>query len=78
MDRVDALEKIVPSTMNLPEMAIRFILSNNDVHTTIPGMRQVRHVKRNIRASDGAGLPASLLEELQGHRWDRMPTEWSY
>ena len=42
--RVEALKKIVPEGMTLPEMAFRFILSNAVVSTTIPGMRKRRHV----------------------------------
>jgi aryl-alcohol dehydrogenase-like predicted oxidoreductase len=77
VDRADALKPIVPEGMDLPEMAMRFIFSNPDVHTTIPGMRQMRHVEANMAASDGKPLPQALLTELKKHRWDRMPTEWS-
>ncbi len=63
--------------MTLPEMALRFIISNPDVSTTIPGMRKLRNVEANMRASDGKGLPQELLQELKQHRWDREPTEWS-
>jgi len=77
VEHADALKPLVPPGMNLPEMAIRFILSNSAVHTTIPGMRQRRHVEVNIGASDGKPLPAQLLAELKNHRWDRKPTEWS-
>ncbi len=48
--------------MDLPEMALRFILANPDVSTMIPGMRKPRHVERNIAASDGNRLdPCTLL-----------------
>jgi aryl-alcohol dehydrogenase-like predicted oxidoreductase len=63
--------------MNMPEMALRFILSNSDVATTIPGMRKIRNVEANIASSDGQGLTAELLDTLKGHRWDRIPTSWS-
>jgi aryl-alcohol dehydrogenase-like predicted oxidoreductase len=63
--------------MTMPEMALRFILSHPQVHTTIPGMRQEKHVRSNIAASDGQGLPGALVGELKTHRWDREPTEWS-
>jgi len=63
--------------MTMPEMALRFILSNPDVSTTIPGMRKIKNVIANMQASDGEGLPAALLEELKQHRWDREPTAWS-
>lgn len=77
VERADALKPLVPRDMTMPEMALRFILSNPDVHTTIPGMRKLPHVRANIAASDAGPLPADLLEELREHRWDRQPTEWS-
>lgn len=77
VDHADALKPLIPAGMTMPEMALRFILSNPDVHTTIPGMRQLRNVEANIAASDGSGLSPELLRELKGHRWDRTPTDWS-
>ena len=61
----------------MPELALRFILSNLDISTTIPGMRKTRNVEANMAASDGKGLPEELLLRLKDHRWDRQPTEWS-
>jgi aryl-alcohol dehydrogenase-like predicted oxidoreductase len=61
----------------MPEMALRFILNNPDVSTIIPGMRKIRNVEANIAASDKGPLPAVLHSELQKHRWERAPTEWS-
>ena len=77
VDHADALKPLIPAGMNMPEMALRFILSNPNVHTTIPGMRQIRNVEANTAVSDGRGLSPKLLHELKGHRWDRTPTEWS-
>ncbi len=57
--------------MDLPEMALRFILEHPAVSTTIPGMRRPRHVERNLAASDGERLPPRLLDALRTHRWDR-------
>jgi hypothetical protein len=34
-------------------------------------MRKLRHVERNVAASDSEPLPARLLEALRAHRWDR-------
>ncbi len=39
--------------MDLPELALRFILEHPAVTTTIPGMRKSRHVERNLAAADG-------------------------
>lgn len=77
VDHADALKPLLPQGMNLPEMALRFILSNPDVSTTIPGMRKLRNVEANMSVSDGKGLPENLLKELKNHRWDREPTQWS-
>jgi len=65
------LEPLVPDGMDLPELALRFILHHPAVSTTIPGMRKLRNVDRNIAASDGAPLPPRLLDALRAHRWDR-------
>ena len=73
----DALRPVVPAEMTMPEMALRFILSNPDVTTVIPGMRAERHVRANIAASDAGPLTPELIETLRAHRWDREPTEWS-
>lgn len=77
VEHADALKPLVPQGMTMPEMALRFILANPDVSTTIPGMRQIRNVEANCAASDGKALPPELLDELKAHRWDRTPTEWS-
>jgi aryl-alcohol dehydrogenase-like predicted oxidoreductase len=77
VEHAEALRPLIPSGMSMAEMAIRFILGNDDVHTIIPGMRKLRNVEANIGASDGKGLEKNLLIKLKGHRWDRTPTEWS-
>jgi aryl-alcohol dehydrogenase-like predicted oxidoreductase len=61
----------------MPELALRFILSNPDIATTIPGMRRVRHVEANLGASDKGGLTPDEVARLRPHRWDRRPTSWS-
>jgi aryl-alcohol dehydrogenase-like predicted oxidoreductase len=77
VERAEALKPLVPDGMTMAEMALRFILSNDDVSVVIPGMRKLRNVQANTSASDGAGLPEELLRDLKAHRWDRRPTEWS-
>ena len=71
IERVDRLAVLVPTGMDLPELALRFILANPDVGSVIPGMRKTRHVERNLAASDGEPLPARLVDALRAHRWDR-------
>jgi aryl-alcohol dehydrogenase-like predicted oxidoreductase len=55
----------------LPEIALRFVLSNADVSTVIPGMRTVRNVERNTAVGDGNGLSVDQLRSLKAHRWVR-------
>ena len=77
LPRVDALKALLPGSMTLPEMALRYILSEPAVSTTIIGMRKPEHVRQNIAASDAGALDAGLLKELKKHRWDRVPAPWS-
>ena len=77
VDHANALKPLIPEQMDMPEMALRFILSNPDVGTIIPGMRKIKHVHNNIASSDGKGLSNELIEKLRAHRWERQPTEWS-
>jgi aryl-alcohol dehydrogenase-like predicted oxidoreductase len=73
----DAIKPLVPAGVTLAEMALRFILSNQDVSTVIPGMRKPSNVEANTAASEAGPLPPGLLSELRKHRWDRKPTNWS-
>ena len=78
VERADALKPVAERAgMTLPEMALRFILSNPTVSTIIPGMRKLRNVESNAAASDAGPLPAGLVEELRPHRWERKPKPWS-
>ena len=77
VDRVGALKRVVPDGMTLPEMSLRFILNNPDVHVIIPGMRKRAHVLSNVAASDAGPLPPDLARTLRTHRWDRVPKAWS-
>ena len=77
VDRVEALQKVVPDGMTLPELALRFVLHHPAVSVVIPGMRSPGHVRSNLAASDAPPLPDALVEELRAHRWDRTPTAWS-
>ena len=77
IDRVDELKKVVPHGMTLPDMALRFILSNPTVSTTIVGMRKPEHVRQNMALSDAGPLDAALLKKLKAHRWDRIWQPWA-
>ena len=75
--RVEKLKAIVPAGVALPELALRFILANPVVSTTIIGMRKHGHVRGNVATSDAPRLEAGLMAQLRGHRWDRKPQRWS-
>lgn len=72
--RADQLKSILPNGMTLPEMALRFILTNPDVSTVIPGMRKAGNVDANVHASEKGALKPELVRTLRKHRWDRKPT----
>jgi len=65
------------TNITMPELALRFILGNEDVSTIIPGMRKLHHVESNIEASDAGPLPSALQEEMRDFRWVRKPAPWS-
>jgi aryl-alcohol dehydrogenase-like predicted oxidoreductase len=71
LPRVDSLKSVVPASMTLPELALRFILHHPAVTTTIPGMRKLANVQANCAVSDGVPLSPALLEQLRRHRWQR-------
>lgn len=77
VDHAEALRPLIPPGMTMAEMALRYVLYNQSVATVIPGMRKLKHVEANIAASDDKLLQPSLVAELNKHRWDRQPTEWS-
>jgi len=78
VERADALKPLAARAgLKMPEMALRFILSNPTMSTIIPGMRKTKNVEANVEASDAGPLSSELLEELRQHRWERSPTQWS-
>jgi aryl-alcohol dehydrogenase-like predicted oxidoreductase len=71
VERAEALKKLLPENMSLPEMALRYILSDPAVSTTIVGMRSLKHLQENLKTSDGKGLPKELITQLHAQRWVR-------
>jgi len=72
MKHVDALVR----DLNIPreglaELALRFSFTHPAVSSTIPGMRTVRNVERNMAASDRGPLDEGTLEILKKHVWER-------
>jgi aryl-alcohol dehydrogenase-like predicted oxidoreductase len=77
VEHANALKPLLRDGMSLPEMALRFILTNPDVDTIIPGMRKRRNVEANVAADDRGPLPSDLHSQLRKHRWIRTPASWS-
>ncbi|UJF34088.1 aldo/keto reductase [Paenibacillus hexagrammi] len=71
-DRVQSIvSDLNISLEDMPETALRYVLSHPAVSTVIPGMRSVRNVERNMKVGDGRGLPVDVQDKLKAHRWIR-------
>jgi aryl-alcohol dehydrogenase-like predicted oxidoreductase len=63
--RVDEVKSIIGGTARaLAEGAIRFVLADDAVSTTIPGMRNVRQVEMNA-AADEVRIPQDVVDKLR-------------
>ena len=70
--RVEELEALLGTEAHdLSELALRYILSFDEVSTVIPGMRSEKHAIINSHISDGRRLSPQLLEELKKYTWER-------
>ena len=65
LPRVDEVKSIIGgSARSLAEGALRFVLADDAVSTTIPGARNVRQVETNVGAADSR-LPQEVVERLR-------------
>jgi aryl-alcohol dehydrogenase-like predicted oxidoreductase len=75
LGRVAPLQHLVDGWgATLPDVALRWILANPSVTTTIPGMRAIGHVESNLAAS-GRPLDREAVHRLKAFRWDRRPDD---
>jgi len=51
--------------VSLPELALRFVLSNPDISTVLTGARSVHEVEANVRSAEKGPLPADVLSAIQ-------------
>ncbi len=49
----------------LPELALRFILTNEQISTTIPGAADVTQLETNVAAVEKGPLPADIQAEIE-------------
>ncbi len=72
VEHVEALKRDLagmPGT--LPEIALRFCLSQRAITTVIPGMRRVATVESSCRAAAAGMLDDKTLAILKRHAWNR-------
>ncbi|MBG1233512.1 aldo/keto reductase [Aestuariivirga litoralis] len=70
--RVEALKTLCkPYYSTLAEAAMRYVLSEPQLSTLIPGMKNRREVDMNIAYCGGQVFPAELKAQLQAHTWVR-------
>ena len=48
----------------LPELGLRFVLSNPDIHCVLMGARSASEVEQNVAAVDKGALPLEIIREL--------------
>lgn len=76
VQRVEAIrewkDKNLPD-MSMAELALRWVLSHDDVDVVIPGMRNPRQVELNTAPSDGQTLTPAQMKELAAFAWRRNP-----
>ena len=72
MPRIKDLEQLLgKEAKSLSELALRFILSFDEVSTVIPGTRKVKYVDANVSVSDGRKLTPEFMKELEKYAWER-------
>jgi len=70
--RIKKLEQLLGNeAKTLPELALKYILSFDEVSTVIPGTRKVKYVDENVAVSNGQKLSKELMIELKKHAWER-------
>lgn len=71
-DKVQALKKDLEGVPgSLAEIALRFCITHPAVSTVIPGMRRIPTVESSLGVSATGALPASVMEILRRHAWDK-------
>lgn len=77
--RIEELKTVMDGgAKTVVELALKYILSFDEISTVIPGMRRVKNVEANVSFSDGRKLSGRLMEELKKHTWERnfYPDTW--
>lgn len=65
IENANVAEKIAKEIgLDLPSLAIRFVISNNHVDTALIGSSKILNIKRAITAIEQGPLPRKILEKL--------------
>ena len=71
-ERVQKIQEIVNEEVSsMHEAALRFTISFPTVTTTIPGMRNKKHLLSNTESVIKGPLSSEIIEQLKEHRWIR-------
>jgi aryl-alcohol dehydrogenase-like predicted oxidoreductase len=65
LQAVDELRPLVPPTMSMAQMSLRWILMEPAVTCTIPGAKRPSQVEENVRAADLPPLPNETMYEIR-------------
>jgi predicted aldo/keto reductase-like oxidoreductase len=64
----DVLADLIPGIDRVPELALRFVLSNPNVTVALSGMSTMQHVEENLAtAADQVSLSSEDVGLIQGH-----------
>ena len=58
--------------MSLPELALRFVISNPDISCALMGARSVEEVEKNVAAVEAGALPEDIMKRLD-EIWEKLP-----
>lgn len=64
--KVERLYNICDETgMSITELAIRYIMNHEDIHTHVAGAREVSHIQMNLASAEKGPLSQDLFNELE-------------
>ncbi|NLF31852.1 MAG: aldo/keto reductase [Planctomycetes bacterium] len=65
--RSEVLEKLLPGIDRVPQLALRFVLSNPNISIALSGMSTLEQVEENLRVASDTGFSAEDSEAIEAH-----------
>jgi aryl-alcohol dehydrogenase-like predicted oxidoreductase len=62
---IELYELVNDIKISLPELSIRFLLSNSSVSTVLTGVRNIDELESNVAAANKGELPSEIIDRLQ-------------